>query len=179
MCCGVAVLGTIAWFVLGCATAPRVQMVWRPDTRQLTGVLIDSATIRQTLELFRGAFPNERAVCFYGDVVDSTIDRNRRRLVLVKSMLPAAEDSANEFHVWFHDRPRSGCTGAELIAIAHDHPHALGMRPCTHSDADADLLFNDTRVLLTMIFCGDGRAEVLYQDGRREPDIWYRKVLPP
>ncbi len=154
------VLGTTTWFLLNCAPVPRVPMVWRPDTRALTGVVFDSATIRQTVELMRSAFPNERAVCFYGELLDSTIDGSSRRLVFVRSMRPAIEDSANEFRVWFHDRPRSG-------------------RPCTHSDPDSNVLFTDTRVLFTMVFCADGRAEVFYQDGRRSQDMWYRRTTPP
>jgi len=173
------VLGTTTWFLLNCAPVPRVPMVWRPDTRALTGVVFDSATIRQTVELMRSAFPNERAVCFYGELLDSTIDGSSRRLVFVRSMRPAIEDSANEFRVWFHDRPRSGCAGDALVGIAHDHPHAVQIRPCTHSDPDSNVLFNDTRVLFTMVFCADGRAEVFYQDGRRSQDMWYRRTTPP
>lgn len=172
------VLGLLALWLLGCAPASPVRLVPRPDTRRISGVLIDSATHRRTLTILRAAYPSEAAVCFSGALRDSIIDGQRRRLVAVEHVRPAIADSADKFNVWFPRGLIGGCLPG-AIGVGHSHTHAPFPSPCSHSPNDADLLFQDVGLLFSLIFCADGRAELLYQDGRRYPDTWLRGVAAP
>lgn len=168
----IAVLAAAAWVVLGCRPAGLVPMALRPDTRGLSGVMIDSLAASPAIAALRSAYPNEGAVCFYGTLRDTVINAEPRRLIRVHRMEVAAHDSADLYHVYLVARPRSGCFGAGLVGAAHSHPYALAPEACTQSDLDANVIFADPRLLFSLIFCGDGRAELMYQDGRRIADRW-------
>ena len=43
---------------------------------------------------------------------------------------------------------------------------------CTHSGPDAEVLFEDRRLLFSVVVCNDGWMEVLWQDGRRMWKKW-------
>jgi hypothetical protein len=171
------VLGLLAVWLLSCAPASRVELVRRPDTRRFAGAVFDTAVMNRTVALFRAAFPKEAAVCLNGEVRDTAIGMYTFLVIRLHDVVPARADSANEFSVWYGPSPRSGCAGA-VLAHAHSHPWTPPYQPCTHSGSDANVLFSDTRMLLSMVFCGDGRLEVLFQDGRRESTHWMRQAPP-
>lgn len=159
----------VVLFLLSCATNGPVPMVPRPDTRNIGIVQLDSTVVRGTLEIFQRALPKEAAVCYQGVLRDTVIhDIDVLWLELI-SVTEAQADSSSEFYVWFPAIPRTGC--AEAIATGHSHPH-VGGNLCTHSDSDANVMFNDPRLLVSLVWCPDGRAQVLYQDGRRTDTRW-------
>jgi len=145
-------------------------LVPRPDTRRIVAVQIDSTAMSILLRNFRGAFPNEVALCLTGSVSDTTFDGESRRVIHVTGAIHALADSADSYHVYFPLSPRTGCAVAHLVGAAHDHTQ--GGFPCTHSDPDANVLFNDPRLLVSLVFCGDGESEGLFQDGRRLRARW-------
>lgn len=143
----------------------RVPMVLRPDTRRIGYINIDSTVLGPIMQHFRTEFPNEGAVCLYGRV--ETVEKYLA--ITVTHFTPAVIDSADEFNVWFPFA--SGCIdNKELLAVAHTHTHVN--YACTHSFPDANVLFVDKRLLFTLVFCGDGFTEALYQDGRRVLTRW-------
>lgn len=170
------VLGLLALWIFGCAPAQLVPGTIRPDTRALSGILFDTAVVRAVVQRLRAAYPKEAAVCLYGEILDTAIAGEPRRIVHVAAMQPSAEDSANEMHVWFPRGRVGGCDDDGLVGVAHSHPLAVGARPCTHSDPDANVLFLKPRALFSMLFCGDGRGEIFYQDGRRSAELWARPI---
>lgn len=157
--------------VFGCAGHTPFAPVPRPDTRRVVGIAIDSAIGRGALEILQAALPNEGSVCFYGTARDTMLNGMVLQLLVPAHVTPARQDSAGLFNVWYADR-HAGCLGPELLGIAHSHPYAAAPDACTHSDPDAYLLFAAREALFSIVFCGDGRLEVMYQDGRRVPDRW-------
>jgi competence transcription factor ComK len=133
-------------------------------------ITLDSTAFIETKTLLRSVFPKEAALCLYGNVRQVVGEKSDTSLIAtITKVSPAVIDSANEFHVWFPIL--SGCENdLALIAAAHSHT-TLGF-PCTHSFADAMVLFNDKRLLFTLVFCADGFTEALYQDGRRALARW-------
>lgn len=157
--------------LVGCSQA-RVPTVVRPDTREIVGVVLDSSAMRATIRTYQMAYPNEAAMCYYGAVRDTTIDGQRQRFAWVLRGIPAAQDSADAFNVWFARGLLSGCLSKGLIGISHAHQNNSGY--CSHSVPDARVLMENRRALFSLVFCADGQLEVLYQDGRRVPDNWLR-----
>ena len=149
--------------LVGCATMYRSVL----DTRDIEGVTFDSAFTRKAVAYFVEAMPNEQALCLTGEVRSDT-DGTYVELI---DMVPAKESTATKYSVHFYQGGDwAGCARMiGLIAFMHDHPYTPPNAPCDHSDNDALLLAGDPRVLLSMIFCQDGRGEVLMQDGRRWP----------
>lgn len=164
--------------IAGCSSYP-VPMTSRPDTRQLDGIFMDSSAIRVAIQTFQSAYPNEAAVCFYGVVKDTLWDNQSELLVMVRSAGPAVADSADPYHVWFPRGSLSGCQPRGLIGVGHAHQHANASRPCAHSDVDAWALLQNRPALFSMVFCSDGRLQVLWQDGRRSDDAWIKAVNQP
>lgn len=171
-------LGVVALLALtscGSCALPRratIPITWRPDTRAIGALQIDTAIVHASVDLFRASFPNEAALCFDGAVSDTVVDGEAWLVVRLTSVQRARQDSADQFHVYFgHQPPWSGCQDP-VIAIAHDHPYTPPDVPCTHSHPDVGVLFQDSRALLSLVFCGDGRLEALFQDGRRVPLRW-------
>lgn len=158
--------------VLSCATARLVPSVARPDTRRVAGVMLDSAAGMGALAIFQQALPNEGSLCFAGGARDTMIGDAHMVLLVARQASRAASDSADRFHVWYTGTS-AGCSTRGLIGIAHSHPYNPPSYPCTHSVDDAYLLFADQAALFSMVFCGDGRLEVMYQDGRRISDRWH------
>lgn len=152
-----------------CASSPPIPLTLRPDTRRIAAVQIDSATMAVILGTFRTAFPKEAALCLLGVVRDTTLDLNPWLVVRVTSAIPAQADSADAYHVFF-SKPPSGCERPGLVGAAHDH--TVPTTTCTHSYSDANLVFADRRLLFSVVFCSDGWAESLYQDGRRVLARW-------
>jgi hypothetical protein len=109
-------------------------------------------------------------MCLMGTMGDTTFEGESRRVIHVTRATPALADSADQYHVYFPLSPRSGCAVAYLVGVAHDHTQR-GFQ-CTHSDPDANVLFNDPRLLVSLVFCGDGESEALFQDGRRLRARW-------
>lgn len=151
----------------------QVSHVLRPDTRALLGVSLTNTALEQGLirELF-SSIPNENAACLYGTVQDTTVDGTRGPFVRVGRFVRALRDSATPHGVY---PPRRGgaitaCPDSQgLVGVVHTH---LGDPFCTHSDNDAILLANDSRLLLAILMCDSGRGEILFQDGRRWPFMW-------
>jgi hypothetical protein len=146
-------------------------LVPRTDTRAIGYVRLTSEAIVAMAERFRAAFPKEAALCLSGSVRDTVVSGDRWLIVEVAGVSVAQADSSDEFHVFFPRLPRTGCAGP-ILAIAHDHLYTPPGEVCTHSLPDALVLFNETRAVVSIVFCGDGRSEVLFQDGRRAPSRW-------
>ena len=146
--------------------------VTRPDTRQIVGVVLDTSVMRATLRTYQTAYPNEAAMCFYGSVRDTVIDGQSLRFAFVNHAIVAAQDSADQFHVWFARGVPSGCLPKGLIGISHAHQNGSGY--CSHSVPDAYVLMENHRALFSAVFCANGQLEVMYQDGRRVSDNWLR-----
>jgi hypothetical protein len=145
-------------------------MVPRPDTRQIAQVTLDSGVLASMVEQFRAAFPNEAALCLTGTVRGTVAEGEHWLIVQITGATPAESDSADAYHVYF-SKPRTGCADAAgLIGAAHDHTQSGYV--CTHSVPDANVLFADPRLLFTLVFCGDGFTEALFQDGRRLTVRW-------
>jgi hypothetical protein len=166
------VLAGAAFLVLGCASVPSlVPLVPRPDTRRITSFEMDSTLVRRSAEQFGLALPNEASLCLEGQLGPRP-DRPGYLHVALTGIRPAAADSADQFHVYLVRAPKSGCTPGQLVALAHDHTTTGSLERCEHSDPDAFVLFEDTRVLFSLVFCSEGRGEVLFQDGRRGQFVW-------
>lgn len=158
--------------VPACNPARHVPMVLRPDTRAIGHLIIETETVATMVGLFRAAYPNEAALCLTGAVRDTVVDGSSWLLVNVTDAGLAQADSVDPYHVFFPRVPRTGCAGP-VVGIAHDHIYSPPSEPCTHSLPDALVLFNETRALVSIVFCGDGRSEVLFQDGRRAGSHWF------
>ena len=120
------------------------------------------------MAVFAAAMPNEGSVCYVGEIRDTLDDEQFVRWLVLRGARPAVADSADPNHIWYSKR--SGCD-APVIAIGHSHPYAMGAL-CTHSNQDANLLFNDRRLVVSVVWCLDGRVQTLFQDGRRSDRRW-------
>jgi len=165
-------IGGIALLAFGCGPSRLVPIIPRPDTRFVAGVLITQPVGQRSLELLQAALPKEGSLCYYGGARDTTIDGIVMQILEPVRVEAARSDSSSEFNVWYPRGVLAGCVGTGLIGIAHSHPYAAEPNACTHSDPDAYVLFADPAALFSIVFCGDGRLEVMYQDGRRVPNRW-------
>lgn len=164
-------LGTILWASTcsACHPASLVPMTWRPDTRMIWGVHLDSVAVRQTMQVLQKALPNEGAVCYQGALHDTLMvavpdgTSVRVKLLWLSSAVEADHDSVDKFHVYGVD-----CHGP-VVAVGHSHPYSV---VCTQSDPDALLLFGKTEALASIAWCGNGEAETMWQDGRRDVNRW-------
>lgn len=147
----------------------RVPSTPRPDTRKITIVHLDSATLAQTMLILHTALPNETSVCYFGELRDTTVwlegKPNPTVAMHLSGVRESVQDSADEMHVYY-STPRAGCPH-QTLAIGHSHPYAGGGL-CTHSTLDANVLFLSPQVFVSFVWCGDGRVQLLFQDGRRE-----------
>lgn len=184
-----AVLMTVAWLldqvrrvlhwcvpwvfllaVMSCVHPRLVPMVRRPDTRRIRVIHLDSAATVGTLQLLQAALPNEGAVCYTGQVYDSTMTTNDGSLVpvlvlMLNGVTAAPADSATRVFIF---RPR--CSS---LAIGHSHPYnAQYGLACDQSDEDSNWLFNTPQALVSLAWCGDGVVQFLWQDGRRGEIRW-------
>lgn len=167
-------LGTILWASTcsACHPASLVPMTWRPDTRMIWGVHLDSVAVRQTMQVLQKALPNEGAVCYQGALHDTLMvavpdgTSVRVKLLWLTSAVEADHDSVDKFHVYGVD-----CPGTH-VAIGHSHPYS---HDCDHSLPDADVLAGDTQSLVSIVWCGGGDAQVMYQDTRRTVSPWREK----
>lgn len=146
-------------------------MTPRPDTRMIWGVHLDSLAITGTLQLLQAGLPNEAAICYHGEVRDTLFQapdgtQVEAQIILVHSVTPAVQDSADNFHVYFTGR-HAGCS--DEIAVGHSHPYAS---VCEQSDDDARLLFGDPKALVSLAWCMNGEVQLMYQDGRRGVHQW-------
>lgn len=155
--------------LLGCGTPHRVPMAWRPDTRMVWGVHLDSLAMDETMSILRAALPHEAGVCYTGTLRDTAFVRPERgdtvqaALLSITGAVPALQDSADDYHVYgVHCATPS-------IAVGHSHPYAVS---CDHSRPDALALFANRAALVSLAWCGDGNVSLLYQDGRREVGRW-------
>jgi proteasome lid subunit RPN8/RPN11 len=165
----VATALAIVGLLLTCARVANGPMVPRRDTAALSRVEFDSIPWDRTMRLFAAMSPNEIAVCYTGEVQDTTLDSGPIRYLHLEFMHPAIVDSSDNFHVWFsHGGEVAACR--HPIAIGHSHPNSVG--PCTHSEPDARLLFLNPRLYASIVICPDGELEVLWQDGRRTEARW-------
>jgi len=142
------------------------------DTTQFGYWHMDSTTIRTIHEYLLAAFPHEAAFCLVGKTEvrpDSTYG------IDVSGFKPAeGVDSTSESMVWFKNYET--CAGvSHAVGIGHDHPYAVN-RACEHSPADAVRLFMDREMIFSLVFCGSGEAEVLWQDGRRYLFVWAKPL---
>lgn len=161
----------VAFVLLACGPVynTHVPELSRPDTRKLNAILLDTIAFGQTKEHFWSQYPKEGAVCFYGTVSLAPETTDGTLVAKIIRAEPAISDSASEHHVWFSIL--SGCKDAPDL-IAAGHSHTILSNTCSHSDPDAMVLFNDRRLLFTLVFCANGFTEVLYQDGRRDLARW-------
>jgi hypothetical protein len=172
------VLGLLVVWLAGCARPqPLVPLVPRPDTRRITSFEMDSTLVRRSAEQFVAALPNEASLCLDGQLGPRP-DRPGYLHVALTGIRPAAADSADQFHVYLVRAPKSGCAPGQLVALAHDHTTTGSLEQCEHSDPDAFVLFEDIRVLFSLVFCSEGRGEVLFQDGRRGTFVWSKPAEP-
>lgn len=163
----VLLLGTAG----SCASVPEVgvPLVPRPDTRKIGLVQLDSATMHGTLQILQRALPRETAVCYTGFLSDTLVEGTVWKVLHLEGVRESLADSTTEMYVFFPAVPRTGCS--EAIAAGHSHPYTGG-GVCSHSDLDANVLFTDPRLLVGIVWCADGRLEILYQDGRRTGARW-------
>lgn len=166
-------LTLLALAICGSCARPGViiPMRWRPDTRAIQGVRIELPAFEQMMQVLQTSLPNEGAVCFFGVVKDTVLDDVPRRLGIVRHVEPVVAESVTVDHVYFAGNA-IGCATPGLIGGAHSHPYSAEPAPCAHSDDDANVVFVDRRVLFSIVVCGDGRLEVMYQDGRRFSSRW-------
>lgn len=162
------VLGVLALLACNGFNGHRLTYRTVPDTRSIISITLDATIVNKVVELFEEALPNERALCLYGIVTDST----NGTYIKTTAVTPALDSAADKYNVWFYSdlgqQVYGGCIKSKtLIGLLHDHPYTSPMAQCTHSDSDALLLSGDRRTLFSMIFCQDGRGEILWQDGRR------------
>lgn len=151
-------------------------MLPRPDTRFFLDARIDAAAVRQIVATFAAALPNETGACLTVAIRDTTLPNVPYPLLTarVTRAHEAAIARATPFRVWFdHREHRNGCESSRQFAMAHSHPYTVEPFPCTHSNEDSLFLTSDPRLLFSIIFCGDGRGEVLWQDTRRRPFEWF------
>ena len=154
--------------VVACTrTSSLVPYASRPDTRTIIGIEMDSSLVLQSVELFHAAVPNEMSICIAGHLEPFPLGMKAK----MTAVTPALVDSVSPEHVYLPQKPVSGCP-SPVMAIGHDHPMASTNMPCGHSDPDALVLFEDKRVLFSLVFCPFGRGEILFQDGRRGHFIW-------
>jgi hypothetical protein len=145
-------------------------MAWRPDTRQIVGVTMDSVTAFASLDIIRAAQPSEASLCYTGALTDTSFANQKARVLWLTGVEAGKPDSANERAVWYSNS-RAGC-GPQAIAIGHSHPYYPNI-PCDHSDKDAYLLFGDPHVLVSVVWCADGQLNYLWQDGSRTAGRWH------
>lgn len=148
-----------------CAPPGLVPMVWRPDTRMVVGVRMDSVAAAGSIAVFRAASPNEAAVCYRGVLRDST--DSPLKILELTGVSPAASDSADPRDVWFGST-NAGC-GPQTVAIGHSHPPDAR---CDHSDRDAYTLFGYPSALVSVVWCPSGELSYLWQDGTRTAGRW-------
>ena len=158
----------IAWLLTllgGCAGNNYVPMVQRPDTRRIILVSFDTTALTNAINLFRTSSPIEAAVCWRGVVSPFVLDGVEWLRVDVQDFYLPAVDSATEYNVFFPRGIPSGCVGSDFLGVSHSHTNPSFR--CTHSNDDAAVLFYTRRALFSIVFCANGDAEMLYQDGRR------------
>lgn len=159
-----------------CAGGPRLDVprVVYYDTRSLVGYQMDSVLGTAVLDAMKQAFPNEEGFCFYG-TVEWLLPDPPRRQVRITRVTVAEHLWATEYQYARDTVPKSGCYEndgqAALVGIGHTHPYSA-QPDCLHSPADAYVLAGDTRVLMSLVFCGDGTGNVLLQDGRHFGFRW-------
>lgn len=160
--------------VSACARPLQVPMQLRPDTRHVIGAELDTITLRQIVETFARAYPHETGVCLPLALRDTVIHgAPRLYLAEVTGSREARIAAASDFWVRYDTVDGGiGCPGPLQLARGHSHPHTRAPLECTHSHPDAYFLASDPRVLFSLVFCGDGRGEILWQDGRRVPLLW-------
>lgn len=166
-----ALLGLIA-----CASSlPRqLPLLARPDTRFVLGARIDSTQTRRIAALLADSLPRENGLCLSVEITDSAVGLAVRPVVTVVGVTQAGIFRADIAHVWFQQWPyHNGCRSDHQFAMAHSHPYSVAPRVCTNSRDDEVFLASDPRLLFSLIFCGDGRAEILWQDGERDAFRWY------
>lgn len=151
-------------------------MLSRPDTRLFLHARITASAVREIVETFAAAMPNETGACLTVVVRDTLLPAYRYPYytATVTRAHVAAIARATPFNVWFdHSEHRNGCASSRQFAMAHSHPYTVAPFPCTHSGEDSLFLTSDPRLLFSVIFCGDGRGEVMWQDTRRHPFEWF------
>lgn len=156
-----------AWILAlvgGCTARGPVPMTLRPDTRHIILVSLDTAALEKALTLFRVSAPNEASICWYGKVKPLLKDGEEWLQVDVEGFNISAADSVSEYHVFYPRGIPGGCVG-DYIGLSHSHTHSGHF--CTHSYDDAAVLFSARKALFSIVFCYNGDAELLYQDGRR------------
>ena len=162
----------------GCSLAnrPRVaHLSYRSvvDTRALTGFSFDSNFTRAVLNELEKTWPVENAVCVYGKAIVDSFGPH----IEFTGISPAAIAQADEYNIWTADSLKAGCAPrADLVGWLHGHTQMMPYEVCSHSDTDAKHLTYQRDWLLSIVFCDDGRGEVLWQDGRRQWFEWMRRV---
>ena len=158
-----------------CARPPAISLpqVRYYDTRSVTHADLDSVMTGAVLRGLKAARPNEVGFCFYG-TVETLFPAPPRRRIIVTRVTIAGQLWADSFRLARDTLPPSGCEpsdgAAVLLGIGHSHPYSG--RPCPHSTADAFVLASDPRLAMSLVFCGDGSGELLWQDGRTALFLW-------
>ena len=144
-------------------------LILRPNTTSLEWVMTDSTVMNLIMKVLQKSLPNEQAFCLIGHVEINQADSSRG--IKLTGSYPAQEVAAYPDSINFATYD-AGCNthDGQTIGFLHDHPN--GRFVCTHSDADAGLLFGAPSFAFAMVICPDGSGEVLWQDGRRDEFIW-------
>ena len=146
------------------------------DTRTIGTVMIDSAVASAAFRAMVKASPHETAMCLYGNLERQSDLNGPFWKVNVRRLSVAFTIWADSFHVMRDtlDAAPFGCTDeAEgQVLLGHGHSHPWSGAPCGHSHDDQLVFHGDPRVILTIVFCGDGSGEFQFRDGRRVPYQW-------
>ena len=157
-------------FALSCITgvykvSPLVPTVLRPNTISITAVFLPQYVIEEAKQEFVKAIPNEGAVCFYGEIVDSVIN--------IKHTKVASSVESSSIAMKFQFNP---CViRQDLVGLGHSHLYDV-YGGCWPSPADSDFLFINKQLLFLATFCASGIGSVQLQDGRVFIFVWGHPV---
>jgi hypothetical protein len=167
--------------IFGCATNldPNfVPLVKKYDTSTFYGFRwVDSSEARGMVDLFLAAMPEETAVCLYGTAKDTTftlahwrtkepVEVMGKLALIVMARQARIEETSPRYVAYMNE---VACEPSKnLIGKAHTHPR-YSPAACRHSTADAAYLHRFGRdYWFSLVFCPNGTAEVLWQDGRSQ-----------
>lgn len=148
----------------------QVPAALRPITDNVKGFGVPLMFWMRTAGMTLAAYPNEGAVCITGTLAP---DGMLRDMVAA----PAEVEETDSVHV-VYNCPQN----RESVGIGHSHLLQPG-EPCYHSqgtDRDTYAL-EHSFYLFSVVFCSDGIAEVIMQDGRHSNFKWHPSapLLPP
>jgi hypothetical protein len=145
----------------------QVPLVPRPETHTITSFAADTSFWRAAGAWVTATAPEENAICFTGLV--------REHMIVWLNFSQAQVLGSAPDSVAF------ACpSNPAQIGTGHAHLDVAAKMPCEHSaftrpdgDAGGDVItLAGSLDLFSLVFCDNGRAELLMQDGRRQSFSW-------